>query len=77
MLKYLSVIAIASSLEISSELGPTSRQSSVQGDETSIPRVATESKKHEARSEEASDGTCGMVEFDRIFDPELMERGVR
>lgn len=47
----------ASSFEISSPFGHTSRHSSVVGGVTSTPLVATESRKHVASSEDVFEGT--------------------
>lgn len=53
-----------------------SRHSNVQGVGTSMPRVATESRKHVARSEDSSDGTSGKFALDKTSDRKLVDRGV-
>jgi hypothetical protein len=68
VLKYLSMIFDASSLGMSSELGHRSRHSSIPGNATSMPRVATESRKHVARSEETSDGIFETNELNETSD---------
>ena len=50
-MKYLFAIFEASMESIASASGATSAQSKLQGRAASVPRVATESKKHVARSD--------------------------
>jgi hypothetical protein len=76
VLKYLFMIFDASSLGMSSEPGHRSRHSSVPGNATSIPRVATESRKHVARSEETSDGTLETNELNETSDRNGNDDGV-
>ena len=76
MLKYLSTIFAASSLEMPSPFGQTSRHSNVLGGVTSTPLVATESRKHVASSEDSFDGTFDTNGANDISDRKGKEAGV-
>jgi hypothetical protein len=76
VLKYLSMMFEASARGMSSEPGHRSRHSSALGNATSIPRVATESRKHVARSEEISDGTFETNELNETSDRKGNDDGV-
>lgn len=76
VLKYLFMMFDASSFKISSASGQTSRHSSVLGNATSKPLVATESRKHVASSEDSLDGTFEINEPKDTSDRKGKEAGV-
>ena len=76
MLKHPSKIFEASSFEMSSPFGHTSRHNSVLGGVIPTPLVATESRKHVASSENAFEGTSEMNGASDTSDREGKKAGV-
>jgi hypothetical protein len=76
VLKYRSAILAASSADTSPNPEQTSRQSKSQGRAASTPRIATESKKHVARSDGPLDEVGGTKGFGRASDRNKNELGV-
>jgi hypothetical protein len=76
VLKYRSAILAASSADTSARPEQTSRQSKLQGKAASTPRVATESRKHVAKSDDPLVEDGGTKGFGRTSDRNKNELGV-